>query len=413
MLTNNHTRKKFTLFWKLFSFQMPGLSDFISLQDTINFKSKNMNLTRPTLLIDPQKSKNNISRMHQKAKTHRLTFRPHFKTHQSRNIGSWFKDLGVDKITVSSVEMARYFADDGWKDITIAFPHNIPETQAVNELAGRIRLNLTVLNPEGVEALDRGLNHPVGLYIKIDTGARRTGIPFDQVEEIRQLKKQIEQSANLRFEGLLTHAGHTYRASSREKIIEIHKQTRDRLVNLKQQIREKGETIRISVGDTPSACLANEFENIDEIRPGNFVFYDMQQYKLNVCSMDDIAVALACPVVAKHKERGQIVVYGGAVHLSKDTFPEAGTPVYGYGVIINEKGWIMPEEKIIVSGLSQEHGILSVSPSMLKRLSIGDFVGILPAHSCLTANLMGGYLDPQGHAYDHLKMKPQKNTEEI
>ena len=381
---------------------MPGFFDFISLQDTINFKPKNMNLTRPRLLIDPEKCKNNIIRMHQQAKRHKLMFRPHFKTHQSKRIGSWFKELGIDKITVSSVEMARYFADDGWNDITIAFPHNIHETQAVNELAGRIHLNLTLLNPESVEALNRGLNHRVGIYIKIDTGARRTGIPFDHMEEIRQLKTTIQQSPNLRFEGLLTHAGHTYQAGSREEIIKIHEQTRERLVNLKQHIRENDETIRISVGDTPSAWLADEFESIDEIRPGNFVFFDIQQYKLSVCSLDDIAVAVACPVVARHKERGQIVIYGGAVHLSKDTFPEAGAPVYGYGSIINEKGWIMPDEKMTVSGVSQEHGILNVNPSMMKRLSIGDFIGILPAHSCLTANLMGGYLDPEGNAYDHL-----------
>jgi len=343
--------------------------------------------------------------MQQKANRHRLTFRPHFKTHQSRKIGGWFKELGVDKITVSSVEMARYFADNGWNDITIAFPHNIHETKAVNELAGKIHLNLTLLNTEGVEALQSALEHPVGIYIKIDTGARRTGIPFDHVETIRQLKTRIQQSTNLRLEGLLTHAGHTYQANSRKEIIAIHEQTRHRMVHLRQQLQKNGETIRISVGDTPSACLADDFENIDEIRPGNFVFFDMQQYKLNVCSTDDIAVSLACPVVAKHKERSQIVVYGGAVHLSKDTFPEAGTPVYGYGSIINEKGWIMPDKKIIVSGVSQEHGILSVNPSMMKRLSIGDFVGILPAHSCLTANLMAGYLDPEGNAYDHMNGK--------
>lgn len=350
--------------------------------------------------------------MQQKADRHRLTFRPHFKTHQSRKIGGWFKELGVDRITVSSVEMARYFADDGWNDITIAFPHNIHETEAVNELAGKIHLNLTLLNTESIESLQSTLEHPVGIYIKIDTGARRTGIPFDHVEEIRQLKSRIEQSPNLHLEGLLTHAGHTYRANSRKEIIGIHEQTRDRLVHLKQQLQKKSETIRISVGDTPSACLADEFEDIDEIRPGNFVFFDMQQYKLNVCSTDDIAVSLACPVVANHKERGQIVVYGGAVHLSKDTFQEAGTPVYGYGTIINEKGWIMPEEKMIVSGVSQEHGILSVNPSMMKRLSIGDFVGILPAHSCLTANLMGGYRDVEGNDYDHMRTQRMSYTTE-
>ncbi|GEM_PF-2678622 len=34
-----------------------------------------------------------------KAKQHNLLFRPHFKTHQSKTIGKWFKEKGVNKIT--------------------------------------------------------------------------------------------------------------------------------------------------------------------------------------------------------------------------------------------------------------------------------------------------------------------------
>lgn len=361
-----------------------------------------MKLTRPTLIIDPEKTQKNLRAMTEKARQHNLIFRPHFKTHQSQAIGRWFAGMGIDKITVSSAGMAEYFAADGWKDITIAFPMNINEASKINELAGRVSLNATILNHEAIDSLNRVLQHPVGVFLKIDTGARRTGISHEYVDTARQLKESIDRSANLHLKGLLTHAGHTYHAGSREEIHEIHEQTRDRLVHLRQELEKGDEKLFISVGDTPSCTLADEFEGIDEIRPGNFIFFDLQQHKLNVCSIDEISVILACPVVAKHKERGRIIVYGGAVHLSKDTFTEGSTRIYGYGMILHEEGWVHPEEKIIVEGLSQEHGILNVTPYMMKRISIGDFVGILPAHSCLTANLMGGYYDMQGNFYDHI-----------
>ncbi len=360
-----------------------------------------MKLTRPTLIIDPEKTQRNLRAMKEKARQHNLIFRPHFKTHQSRAVGRWFAGMGIDKITVSSAGMAEYFAADGWKDITIAFPLNINEAEKINELAARVSLNVTILNQESIDRLNRVLQHPVGVFLKIDTGARRTGISHEHIDTARQLKEGIDHSANLQLKGLLTHAGHTYHAGSREEILEIHEQTRDRLVQLREKLEKGEEKLLISVGDTPSCSLADEFEGIDEVRPGNFIFFDLQQYKLNVCSIDDISVLVACPVVAKHKERGRIIVYGGAVHLSKDTFVEGSTRIYGYGMIVHEEGWVLPEEKIIVEGLSQEHGILNVTPYMMKRISIGDFVGILPVHSCLTANLMGGYYDMQGKFYDH------------
>ncbi len=79
-----------------------------------------------------------------KARRHNVTLRPHFKTHQSAEIGSWFRDFGINSIAVSSVEMANYFAKNGWDDITIAFPVNILETDKINKLAGNISLNLLV-----------------------------------------------------------------------------------------------------------------------------------------------------------------------------------------------------------------------------------------------------------------------------
>jgi len=110
-----------------------------------------MKITRPTLLLDKKKCRKNIQEMALKAEKHNLKFRPHFKTHQSAEIGEWFKDFGVNSISVSSVEMAEYFLKNGWNDITIAFPFNQLEINEINILAQRIKLNILLVSSESIE----------------------------------------------------------------------------------------------------------------------------------------------------------------------------------------------------------------------------------------------------------------------
>ena len=82
-------------------------------------------IDQPTLVVDEMITRRNIERMVTRAHKNNVSFRPHFKTHQSAEVGEWFREKGVNKITVSSVEMAEYFALHGWQDITIAFSINI------------------------------------------------------------------------------------------------------------------------------------------------------------------------------------------------------------------------------------------------------------------------------------------------
>src|SRR5690606_14524169 len=98
--------------------------------------------------LDKEVVLRNIERMAKKAAEHRLRFRPHFKTHQSAEVGEWFRAFGVEAITVSSVRMAEYFAVSGWNDITIAFSVNVLELFNINRLAANIRLNVLVENKE-------------------------------------------------------------------------------------------------------------------------------------------------------------------------------------------------------------------------------------------------------------------------
>lgn len=361
-------------------------------------------ITAPTLLIDEEKCRNNIRRMAGKAKRHGLDLKPHMKTHQSADIGNWFREEGIDKATVSSVAMAEYFFRHGWTDLTIAFPFNIRETERIRTLVEQgAKLSLIVNNAASASALNSGIKQPVRVYTEIDTGAGRTGYPASQKTKIRRQIETISRLDNLRFTGFYSHAGHSYAARSVEEIVQIHRHVLEQMRSLKKEFRSLAETVKVCIGDTPCCSKADDFTGIDEISPGNFVFFDLTQVQIGSCDYDDIAVAMAAPVVEVYPTRRQIAVHGGAVHFSKDRLATGGEPYYGTAVELDEEGWSRPLPDCKLSAISQEHGILSCSKKLLETLEPGDLIGILPVHSCLTADLMGSYTTFNGTHLSHMR----------
>lgn len=335
--------------------------------------------------------------MSRQAHDNGVEFRPHFKTHQSAAIGQWFREAGISRITVSSLKMAQEFMQQGWNDIFIAFPVNLLELDQINQLAGKVQLLVSVDSEESAVALARHIRHPLGICLKIDTGYHRSGLDPTKTDRIAAILGIIKQSPQLSFIGFYTHDGHTYHAESTTAIVAIAEQSRNILMRLKDRFVGDYPELILSVGDTPSCSLERSFEGIDEIRPGNFTFYDLMQWKLNVCSISDIAVVLECPVVSKSPDRKEMVIHGGAVHLSKESLHYEGNTIYGLVVPMTNSGWGEPLANAFVSGLSQEHGIISCDQDTLNHFQVGDTLGILPVHSCLTANLASYYLDLQGN----------------
>jgi len=349
-------------------------------------------ITKPTLLLDEQKCRDNIRMMTGKAEKSKVAFRPHFKTHQSLEIGRWFKESGVDKITVSSLEMAVYFAPE-WNDITVAFPVNILEIETINYLAEKINLNLLIESVESASFLIGNLKSKAGFFIKIDVGTHRTGIDPSDTQKIDQILAVTGSNDILDFQGFLGHAGHTYKCRTRRDIIDVQKRSVELITRVKKGFLDRYDNLIISMGDTPGCSVADNFTGIDEIRPGNFVFYDLTQNRIGSNSIEQIAVAMACPVVAIHKDRGEIIVYGGGVHFSKERLEnEKEGTIYGRVVEKAENGWGNIIQGMYLKGLSQEHGIVSVPGSRISDYSIGNHLLILPVHSCMTANLMKNYL---------------------
>jgi len=347
-----------------------------------------LNINKPTLILDEEKAKRNIAKMAAKAVRHDLVFRPHLKTPQSAEISKWYREAGVKKITVSSVQMAKYFAENGWGDITIAFPINILEIEDINYLASRCQLNILIENIEAISFLKDNLKNEVGFYIKIDSGAHRTGIDPKNKSLITSIIDHSDES--IKFQGFLTHAGHTYSVSDLDELNQYHERQLKIMGRLKSGFSAHNPVI--SVGDTPTCSLSENFNDVDEIRPGNFIFYDLMQYQIGACEIGDISVCMVCPLVAKHPSRNEMVIYGGAVHFSKEHLIEEGKLHYGIAVRLENKGWAGLIDNVRLIRLSQEHGILHAPTDFINKTQIGDLIGILPVHSCLTANLMGKFL---------------------
>lgn len=352
-------------------------------------------IKKPVLLVDERICRENIAAMSSKAQKAGVMFRPHFKTHQSAHIGNWYREAGVDMMTVSSVTMCDYFMKNGWNDITIAFPANPREISDFNRIADKISLNILVTDYEQLVAFSERFYGEVGVFIKIDTGYKRSGIDWNHYADLVRICEYVNEIPSLRMQGLLTHAGNSYSVRGREKVLEVFDDAKSKLLHTKD-IAPVSDLI-ISMGDTPTCSIATDFTGIGEMRPGNFVFYDLMQSEIGSCTLKDVAVAVACPVVSINRHRDELILYGGAVHLSKDSIvAENGEKIFGKVFMLTDEGWDIDSEIGYIRSLSQEHGIVKITSENGRKMRPGDIAAVIPVHSCLTADMLRSYLTLEG-----------------
>ena len=361
-------------------------------------------INNPTILLNREICEGNIRKMTGKAEKHHVTLVPHFKTHQSAEVGEWLKEAGVRAITVTSLKMANYFAQHGWKDITIAFPTNVLEVEQLSALAGEIDLKIFVNSLNTAETLTEKLKAPVKFYIEVDTGDGRSGVEASNFSEISKILEATEDSS-LEFFGFYTHPGHTYNASSLNEVKKISEEVVQKLGVLKGRFQDDFPYLKLALGDTPSCSILEDFDGIDSIHPGNFVYYDLVQNSIGSNKIEEIAICLAVPVVEVHSNRDEVIVHSGWVHQGKDALiKESGDTHYGLIVHLNECGWSTPIAGAEVIKLSQEHGVVSLPKEIIAPVKAGDVLGILPVHACATAVMMGEIWTTEG---EKIEMMPR------
>jgi D-serine deaminase-like pyridoxal phosphate-dependent protein len=306
-----------------------------------------------------------------------VRLRPHMKTAKAIDVARLVHEPG-EGITVSTLAEAEYFADHGISDILYAVGFEPGKAGRARRLSGRgVDLQVIVDSADMAGWLARA-DLGVGVWLEIDADGTRCGLESRSVVEAAAL-------LGPRFRGVMTHAGGSYACHGADEIAVAALAERAAVTEAAEVLRSAGiEVPGVSVGSTPTATFGPDLTGVTEMRPGVFMFQDLYQTGLGVCSVDDIAVSVLTAVIG-HRRTGELVIDAGALALSLDRSTSRQALDWGFGAVCDERG--DPIEGLVVRAVTQEHGIVAHRVGGLdpKEYPIGRRLRILPNHACMTA----------------------------
>lgn len=340
-------------------------------------------LATPQVVVDLARLEANIARVPASLPAS-VELHPHVKTHKSFRIAELQRKAGAKGFTVSRPPEAAAFLRAGFGPVTVAFPVvSSAEAARLLRLAGNagVKLRFIVDSPIGVDAIAgaaRDIGGAVEVLMKVDVGLHRCGVDPASQDAV-DLARRVADTASLRLAGLLSHAGHAYSAGNAADVREVAAAELDQMRQLQQRLAAAGlDAQRISVGSTPTVLANAGFEGVDEVRPGNYVFFDLAAVRLGIARRRDVALAVLATVVSANDRVA--IVDAGSKTLSSDLGPHGSRTGGGYGeAYALEGGAALP-----VIQLSEEHGFLSLDG---RTLRVGSKVLIVPNHSCTVVNL--------------------------
>ncbi|MFJ4243605.1 alanine racemase [Streptomyces iakyrus] len=338
------------------------------LQRALDALVERVDTPAPIVLIDVVQR--NIDRMQDFAVQHGLQVRPHVKTHKCVEIGRLQIEAGAVGITAGNVGEALVFAEAGFDDIFLAYPIWAAGTKGerIRELATTTRLRVGADNVAAIDALADAMGDEperLEIVVEVDCGAGRSGAPPEAAGDLALAARK----RGLVPVGVYTYPGH---GSSGPDVRELA--ARDQEAALATAVRSlAGVGVSaevVSAGSTPTVAFSTS-SLITEIRPGEYVFCDMNNTRLGACDEDQIALFVATTVVSDWVP-GQVILDIGTKALGRE-----GSPQRGYGQIAGMKA--------VLSKLNEYHGFLAV-PSEEPRPGVGSVLPMVPNHCCPIVN---------------------------
>ena len=360
-------------------------------------------LETPALILDLAVLERNCAAMAERAKRHGVRLRPHIKTAKSAEVAAIATRGQFGGLTVSTVTEAAYFAAHQFRDLTYGVgiaPDKIPALAAIQRKHGAV-INLildNVATATAAAAAAEKEHSAFSVFVEIDTGGGRAGVD-PEGSDLLAVAKAVAELKPLKLAGVLSHAGHSYHAGSVDEIRRIAEQERSGVVRAADRIKAAGlpcETV--SVGSTPTMVYAKHLDGVTEIRPGVYMFFDLDQVGLGVCTEEDIAVSVLATVIGHNRRRKRILIDAGALALSKDLSASEFMKNVGYGFVRPIPGAVLTASDLYVADVAQEHGMIAAAEGDLPwdSLPIGTKLRVLPNHACMTVAPFDRYYVDRG-----------------
>ncbi|EXJ89552.1 hypothetical protein A1O3_02619 [Capronia epimyces CBS 606.96] len=404
----------------------------------------------PAAVIDVAKVKANCQAMLAAVHAVGVSLRAHVKTHKTLEltrlqVGEECKDVRLIVSTVIEAEhlvplLADYQARGAKINVLYGVPlgsSHVPRLAAVARQLGAGSVSVMVDHAAQLEALKEfqgQAGFPASVFIKTDSGYHRAGLApasSEMMDLVQQVAKGEDQGF-LHMVGFYSHNSLSYGGSSPDDAMDTLKLEIDVCKQASQHFRRHHQTpLVVSVGASPTALSLQNIQpssssssssssasaaalketleltksNLElEVHAGVYPIFDLQQVAASSRHFtsdphDTIAASVlaeVCSLYPQRTEQPEALVSAGVLALARE--PCKDYP--GWGVV---SPWNMPEDdsttkqdRIIVTRISQEHGILGFEQTNPRNarlpLEYGQKLRIWPNHACITLAQFGWYL---------------------
>jgi D-serine deaminase-like pyridoxal phosphate-dependent protein len=332
-------------------------------------------LDTPALMVDLDIMERNLRRVADYCKQHGLRLRPHTKTHKSPLIGKRQLESGAAGLTVAKVGEAEVMLGANPPDLLVAYPViGRSKLARLMQVAKKTRVTVALDSMAVARQLSeaaREAHVEVGVLAEVDAGLGRVGVTPGP--ELIELARGVQRLSNLTFEGIDFYPGHV--RDTGERGMEQMRKLSELVTCILDDFRRERIAVRIvSGGSTPSLYHSHEVAGLNEIRPGTYVYNDVNTVASGGCTLDDCAASVLVTVVSTARP-GQIVVDGGSKTFSSDT---AAPP--------SIHGRVVEAPECVFHRVNEEHGYIDITKCD-REFAVGDRLHIIPSHVCVVVNL--------------------------
>ncbi len=334
-------------------------------------------LDTPALVIDLDRMESNLCRVARYASEHDLRLRPHTKTHKIPAIGKKQIDLGAAGLTVAKVGEAEVMVTSGTPDLLVAYPIiGQNKLRRLMTVARQTRVTVALDSLAAARQLSdaaRAEQVTVGVLVETDVGLGRCGVRPG--EELSNLARAVARLPHLTLEGAAFYPGHV-RATTEENQPKLN-QLAASVELIQESFRAADLPLKIlSGGSTPLLYYSHRLPGLNEIRPGTYVFNDVNCVRSGGFTWDDCAASVLVTVVSNARP-GYAIIDGGSKTFSSDR--PAGSAEVTFGRVTEA-----PDA--VFYGQNEEHGYLDVRKCD-REFQVGDRLRVIPNHICVAMNL--------------------------
>lgn len=329
----------------------------------------------PALLIDRDRVQHNIATTLHLLGGDPNRWRPHVKTAKLGYVMRMLVEEGVRQFKCATGLELSVACQAGAQDVLVAYPLVGANAASVRQIAEQHRSVAVSVLVEDESQIAQWSGSSVSVFIDVNPGMNRTGVPDDQADGILRLSNSISASG-LQFRGLHYYDGHLAKYAMAERCKTAHLGY-ERLMNVVHTLTspsvEVPEVITAGTPAFPCGLSFSPFSRapfVHRVSPGTVVYCDATSLS-QLPEYDYLPAAIVMTRVVSHPAPGIITCDAGHKTVSAD----AGVPTCT----------VLGHPELEPLGPSEEHLPMRVAEGAAGP-AIGELLYLVPRHVCPTVN---------------------------